>query len=133
MKHPGKGIKGRTIIRYSLLQIPGIILIVLLALAGHYIFLLPLKAAIILILLWIIKDIILFPFVWQSYTGSSPHGAEAMVGRRGIVISAENMPLRVRIGMESWQGRSSLPLEKESPVLVIGYDGMILLVEPAKE
>jgi membrane-bound serine protease (ClpP class) len=61
-----------------------------------------------------------------------PHGADALIGMEGVVISAGLGPDGVvRVGSEEWGAVStSGPLRGDTRIRVTGLDGLVLTVEP---
>ena len=64
-----------------------------------------------------------------------PTGAEAIVGRDGVVVGAGlGTTGVVRVGAEEWRARTSgAPLPGGSPIRVTAFDGLVLTVEPLPE
>ena len=61
-----------------------------------------------------------------------PHGADALIGKEGVVIGAGLGPHGVvRVASEEWRAVSSSgPLPRNTRIRVIGLDGLVLTVEP---
>ena len=61
-----------------------------------------------------------------------PHGADALIGKEGVVISAGLGPDGVvRVGSEEWGAVSSSgPLRGNTRIRVTGLNGLVLTVEP---
>jgi membrane-bound serine protease (ClpP class) len=61
-----------------------------------------------------------------------PHGADALIGKEGVVISAGLGPDGVvRVGSEEWGAVSSAgPLRGDTRIRVTGLNGLVLTVEP---
>jgi membrane-bound ClpP family serine protease len=91
--------------------------------------------AMLVLALWIVKDLALFPVLRVAYepTGGSG-GAENLVGALGSV-SAELAPEGwVRIGAERWRARVAqrhAPVSVGAAVRVTAVEGLLLRVEPA--
>jgi membrane-bound serine protease (ClpP class) len=61
-------------------------------------------------------------------------GAQGMVGARGVVLESLAPGGRVRIGDEVWNARSDAPIDVAHDVIVVGVQGLTLIVKPiAKE
>lgn len=58
---------GRTLLRYALLQIPGIVLVSAVLLLAVRFLGLPSEWVLLILGLWVAKDVILYPFVWRAY------------------------------------------------------------------
>ena len=61
-----------------------------------------------------------------------PHGADALIGKEGVVVGAGLGPDGVvRVGSEEWRAASpSGPLRRDTRIRVTGLDGLVLTVEP---
>lgn len=119
------------ILKYALLQLPGVALLaVILIMAGEW-FDIPARYSFGILLLWVAKDVALFPFVWRAYDTDSRKTANSMIGRRGMARERLSPSGYVYIGGELWQaevieGNSSV--EKGGTVQVHGVRGLTLLV-----
>ena len=122
-----------TTLRYSALQIPGLALACVFAMAAIQWFDVPTWAAGLSVLLWIAKDVVMFPFVWRAYTSRDGGGLHGVRGRIGVVEEALAPHGRIRLGSESWRARAK-PGRAEIPegatVRVVAVDGLRLTVEP---
>lgn len=85
----------------------------------------------LIILLWILKDLILFPFVWKSYRPNHESNHKSMVKKRGVAISDFQDSGLVRIDGELWQAELHNPdetISKDDPVEVKDMQGLKLKV-----
>ena len=57
-------------------------------------------------------------------------GEAALLGARGEIVGWDGDEGRVRVWGEIWRTRAAKPLQKGTPVRVIGRDGLVLVVEP---
>ena len=122
----------RTVLKYSLMQLPGLAACVLILALLRYVMLIPTWSIYIVLSLWIIKDIILFPFVWKAYNGSVPE----MIGGNAIAAERLDPSGHVRIKGELWQAETAKgrpAVEKGQTVTVIDKKGLTLIVERAVE
>lgn len=92
----------RTALRYAALQLPGIVLAALAALAAVSWLALPTKVAALCIVLWIAKDIAMFPFVWRAYAERERH-LHDLRDRSGIAESDLDPRGIVLLGHERWR------------------------------
>ena len=85
----------------------------------------------LLLAVWIVKEIVLFPFVRGAYELSDPSGTAHLIGRDAVVIARLDPAGRVRIGPESWAARlpvGSTPADVDSTVCVKSVEGLTLHV-----
>ena len=127
---PGNRWTGRIFSKYVLIQIPSTVLLILI------IFTINQKVGIPPWLFWgiiigaVIKDIVLFPFVWRSYDSRSTH---PMVGARGIAVDHLSPSGYIRIHGQLWQAELKQgyhSLESGKPVLASDVQGINLIVKP---
>jgi len=88
------------VIRYALYQIPGLILLVLTLLIIRRYIDLSLWVVCGILLLWMVKDAILFPFVWRAYDRSRWGTSGLIVGKQGIAEQRLDPSGHVRIHEE---------------------------------
>jgi membrane protein implicated in regulation of membrane protease activity len=116
--------------RYVLLQAPGVLILVLvLILVRQWIGLSTLFIC-GLVALWVAKDLILFPFLWQAYDRDQ---GNQMIGTRGIAEERLAPSGYVYIHGELWQAevmKGYPPIDRGETVRVRGINGLILLVQP---
>ena len=119
-------------LRYILLNIPAMVLIVLaLILAQHWITM-PLWLSLTIIFMWLIKDVILFPFVWRAYDRDHPPGSRSMIGKQGITRKRLAPTGYVLVQGELWKAEcaeADQPIESEKFVRVVKMEGLKLYVE----
>lgn len=130
-----KFIHGRVYLRYTLFQIPGLILVAALLCWLKQSFSIPLFYVYLFTGLWILKDIVIFPFVWHSYDISSRNVLEKMIGKTGTAVNDINPSGYVRIGGEMWKAEilpGGFAVNKGDSVFVTGVDGLLLTVKPAE-
>jgi len=119
-----------TLARYALFQIPGQVCVALLAFilwewAG-----LPGWAALAVVAGWVVKDAALYPFLRRAYE-VPPHGAAALVGRRGVARRRLAPRGTVAFGAEVWRaeiGPDGAPIEAGTAVRVVAVRGLTLIV-----
>ena len=123
----------RVVIKYSLLQLPAL---VFLALILHLIRLwVQMPAWLIwgMVGLWIVKDMMLFPFVWRSYDQNRLGDANSMVGLHGIVKDRLAPSGYVEVHGELWRAEvmQGAPfVESGGGVRVKEIRGLTLIVQP---
>ena len=123
----------RVVIKYTLLQLPAL---VFLALILHLIRLwVQMPAWLIwgMVGLWVVKDVILFPFVWRSYDQDRLGDANSMVGLHGVAKDRLAPSGYVEVHGELWQAEvmeGASPVENGGSIRVRGIRGLTLIVQP---
>ncbi|HNR12324.1 MAG TPA: NfeD family protein [Thermodesulfobacteriota bacterium] len=122
------------LLRYALLQVPGIILIALLLVVAHTWLSLSPPLAAAFLALWIGKDIILYPFVWRAYDNRQQQsGILTLKGQIGIAEEPLVPAGFVRIQGVLWQAILTDPriqIQKGQKVRVVGGTRLTVFVEP---
>jgi membrane protein implicated in regulation of membrane protease activity len=127
-----KGWSARVVLRYALLQVPFTALVIVVLIWVRKWLDLPLWFICGLVAFLVIKDIVLFPFVWRAYDPDSPALTSTMEGARGIAINDLHPSGYVEIGAEKWQAEvieGSPPIRRGQRVRVHGIRGLTLLVQ----
>ena len=119
----------RIILRYILFQIPAILLVVVIVLWLYYSAIISEYIVIITIILWVLKDFILFFFVWKAYDVSSG----IPLAEKGVSIEDLDPEGYVEVGSELWRattGNESVRIDKGTRVIIKSVKGLTLLVAP---
>jgi membrane-bound ClpP family serine protease len=125
----------RVFIRYLAFEAPSWVLLaaVLVVLVRVWDLSLPLAA--LLLALWVVKDLVLFPVLRIAYEpAGGSGGAENLIGILAIVSADLDPEGWVRIGAERWRARVSrehAPVLAGAAVRVTKVEGLLLRVEPA--
>lgn len=137
MTEPGKKEEshvwtGKLILRYALFQVPGLLALILaLIVITHWINL-PLWLISAIIIVWVIKDIILFPFVWRAYDVRSQDAGQKMIGEKGVANELLDPAGYALVRGELWKAevaKGSPPIQKGAPLMVKEIRGLNLIVE----
>ena len=123
----------RTVAKYILFQLPELAVVSLLAIGARSWVGLPDWATVGIIALWVIKDVVMFPFVRIAYQPGSPGGATSLLGARGTAQDTLQPSGYVRISSELWRAElrsGSPPVEPGDRVRVLRVHGLTLVVEP---
>ncbi len=121
----------RTVFRYTMLQLPALVVLILVLIVLRQWLQIPIWSIWTFTLLWIIKDVILFPFVWRAYDSAT----SAMIGSKGTASERLDPSGHVRIKGELWRARISEngpPIEKGRAVLIMDIRGLTLIVGPGE-
>ena len=122
-------------IRYILLNIPGLAAVILILIIIQHWIALPVWLFLSTIALWVVKDMVLFPFVWRAYDSGSSGRSRSMVGERGIARERLAPAGYVLVRGELWRAEildDGPPVEMGQPVKIVKMDGLTLFVEPGK-
>ena len=123
----------QALVKYTLLQLPVIVLLTIALFVIRQWVDLPLWLIVGIIALWTIKDIAMFPVVWRAYDQSRPGDATSIVGMRGTATERLAPSGYVQIRGELWLAevmQGDKPIERGKRVLVVGIEGLTLLVRP---
>jgi membrane protein implicated in regulation of membrane protease activity len=81
---------------------------------------------------WIVKDLLLYPFVRRFYR--SEPADQRIVGEKGVALSPINPRGFVRVHGEIWQARAAgdggVSIAEGTPIEVREIHGLLLVVEP---
>lgn len=118
------------LLRYAVFQVPGLIAVALLAYLLWRFAGLPSWLAAAAVLLWAAKDAAMYPLVHRAYE-QPPHGAAALIGRRGVVRRRIAPRGTVGFGVELWNAESAdrTSIESGAGVVVVATRGLTLVVE----
>ena len=123
----------RVIVRYALIQLPGLAVLVLVMFMLQWWVNIPMWLLWTIVLLSVVKDVILFPIVWRAYDKDSANHANSLTGLLGTSAERLSPAGHIRVRGELWRVEvvnADLPINKGTPVRVIGSRGLTLIVEP---
>lgn len=123
----------RTHVRYGLLQLPGWAVVGIILLLCDNWFDLPAWSLWVIMILWIGKDIAMYPFVRIAYERMPENSAYGLIGVRGVAINRLDPVGRVQVHGELWKAElvPEVPaVEKGQKVIVRNVRGLTLLVQP---
>jgi membrane protein implicated in regulation of membrane protease activity len=121
-----------TLLKYTLLQIPSLILVIAILMVLKKWLAIPALVVWGIVTLWLAKDIILFPLTWRAYDSVRQDDPHPMVGRRGIVQEPLAPSGYIRVGGELWMAEAigdQRLIEKGERVCVRGVNGLKLFVD----
>lgn len=120
--------------KYLILQLPGAgLFIIALILIRHWVDM-PAWLFWGLIVMWVGKDVVMFPFVRKAYEPQDD--ANPMIGSLGVVMKRLSPSGFVRIRGELWKAHvpdGSMPIDRGETMRVIAIEGLTLVVERAAE
>ena len=120
-----------TLTKYLLLQIPGWILAIIIVAALRAWLGIPLWVAFGLVILWVVKDLAMYPLLRTAYESDVKTGVGQLVGARGVAHGELAPSGYVRVRGELWRAEvrgEGRPISRDSPIRVEGAEGMTLLV-----
>lgn len=121
----------RTLLKYTLAQLPDIVIFVVVMLILQRWLELSTRLVTVLISLWVIKDILMFPILRRSFESDRPEDAQPMVGARGVARDRLDPEGYAWIQGELWRAelvQDHPPIEPGAPVRVESLRGLTLLV-----
>jgi membrane protein implicated in regulation of membrane protease activity len=125
----------KILLRYALLQLPSQALAVIVLVVLRHWLDLPWWLFATCIACWVLKDVILFPFVWRAYDWDRAGSGDSMVGLRGTAVEQLAPVGYVRVRGELWRAEAvddRPPIEAGEPIAVRGSRGLTLLVAAEK-
>lgn len=122
----------KTVQKYMVMQIPGATMVGVLLVIFYYAGYISVGMGALLFTGWCVKDAVMFRFLRSAYEPGPPHGTEALVGLRGVVVDELAPTGSVRIGSEHWTARvadASKRFGRGSKVRVVSVDGYTVIVD----
>ena len=122
-------------LRYILLNIPSLAAVILILIIIQHWVVLPGWLFGSIIVFWIVKDALLFPFVWRAYDWEGPGRSRSMIGERGIAKERLAPAGYVQVRGELWRAvkiDDGPPIEIGQSVKIVKMEGLNLFVEPVK-
>jgi membrane-bound ClpP family serine protease len=126
-------ITGRIVFRYFCIQLIGTLAFILVLILVRRWIELPFWLFVSIAAVWIVKDMILFPFVWRAYDWDREEKTSPMVGMQGIVQQRLDPTGYIQVRGELWQATvadKQTPVDTGKAVRVTGIKGLMLFVEP---
>lgn len=124
-----------TVLKYTLMQVPGALFVgVLLLLFHRWGWLSPSMAAGVMFL-WVLKDALLYPLYRRALEAGPESGAEALAGLHGRAATTLNPRGLVIVRGERWQACSvdDCVIGRGTRVYIHSVRGMLFYVEPVDE
>ena len=120
--------------RYTALQVPGWVLALALGWWVHTSFDVPGWLAPAIPVVWMVKDMALYPLLRSAYEADESPPVERLIGQRGVAVERLAPSGYVRIGGELWRARANdaMPIATHLAVEVIHAEGLLLFVRHAQ-
>ena len=116
--------------RYTAFQIPGWILAAIGGWLIHQWFDIPLWLASGVLVVWVIKDYALYPFLRFAYEADHRPQIERLIGATGKAVGSIAPDGYVRVRGELWRAtiEAAEPIKEDEPVEVVGVEGMTVII-----
>jgi membrane protein implicated in regulation of membrane protease activity len=124
----------RVLFRYALFQLPDLFILILILFILRYFLRIPGYAIGAAIAFWILKDIVLYPFVGRFYDPDFQKDWFSMVGKKGIVKKSLKPKRKILVKGELWLAEvleKDMTINTGETVVIQGIKGLNLLVMPA--
>jgi membrane protein implicated in regulation of membrane protease activity len=125
----------RVVVKYTLLQLPALTLLAIILYFMRLWVAIPAWLIGGIIALWVVKDVVLFFFVWRAYDQDRHTDANTMIGLRGIVKDRLAPSGYVEVHGELWRAEvmeGASPVNSGENIRVRGIRGLTLIVQPDK-
>jgi membrane protein implicated in regulation of membrane protease activity len=125
-----------TWVRYLLFQVPGWVIAVGVLLWLRYGAGLPVWAALWIFVLWVVKDLALYPLLRPAYESGVKAGSDQLVGLPGVAREDLNPRGYVHVRGELWRAElepGDPSISAGSPIRVVAARGMTLVVAPGED
>ena len=131
IRHRIKDIPAKIYIRYALLNLLGVVVLVGILLIIRFYIPLPGWVMVVMVTIWLLKDVALFPLVWRAYDWDRPGISRVMTGAVGVVKKPLVPRGFVQIDGELWKAKnigSEKVVERGTPVRVMKRIGLTVHV-----
>ena len=119
--------------RYALYQVPGLLILVGVVAGLYHWAMLPGWGAVALVVVWMLKDAALYPWLRTAYEPDSRRVIERLIGLAGVAVEPLAPRGYVRVRGELWQAEPAEPdstIDAGRAVTVHAIATDILLVRP---
>ena len=122
------------LVRYALFQIPDVLILLLaLAILQRWVNM-PSWLVWGVVASWLLKDIVMFPFVWRAFEEVSADARQALIGAEGVAAEELDPSGYIRVQGVLWRARvmeQGEAVHKGDNVVVSGVEGLLFTVRPA--
>lgn len=118
-------------IKYLIYQVPGWILVALILFALRYWLELSPRIAIVVFLLWVIKDFALYPLLRKAFEPAGETPVDKMIGLQGVARERIDPRGYIQVRGELWRAEirsGEDPIPAGCPVRIVDVNGMVLIV-----
>jgi membrane-bound ClpP family serine protease len=127
--------KKAILIKYILFQTPDTVIFIIVLIILNRLINISFELFWSLTALWILKDAIMFPFLWYAYAGTVSENRYSLIGTEGIVMEKCDSGGVVLVRGELWQAEvteEGTCINKGELIVVTARKGLILLIKPKK-
>jgi membrane-bound ClpP family serine protease len=120
-----------TFVRYLLLESPGWLLAGVIAGVARQWLGISVEVAVTFVVIWVAKDLLLYPWLKDALAGDAPTPAEKLVGETAVVVEALAPRGIVRLGSELWRAEATpreASIARDRTVRVEAVRGLTLKV-----
>jgi membrane protein implicated in regulation of membrane protease activity len=124
-------IPARVYLKYTLLQLPGTVFLILLLMVIRHWIAIPAWLFWCIIGLWVAKEAVLFPYVWRAYNGNQKGISRSMIGARGVAKERLAPSGYIQVGGELWRAEKLEPgpaIKAGDFVRVVKMEGLKLYI-----
>lgn len=135
LKIKTRGISKKIVMRYVIIQLIETIVPIIVLLWIRRWFDIAGWVVWVIIILWLAKDMALFPLVWRAYDWEGSEKKDSMIGKQGTAKERLDPTGYIRIRGELWQAKifpGTRPIEIGDAVRVVKKQGLTLFVEADK-
>ena len=121
----------RIVVKYFMLQLPGVVAFALVLLLVRHWMEFPDYLVWVLLGLWLGKDIFLFPILWRFYDPTQHPDHFRMIGRKGVAVTNLAPDGYVLVQGERWQAgiaEGGTPIGQGEAICVEAINGLKLTV-----
>lgn len=126
----------KVLMKYILFQLPELALLIVALLLLQFWNILSQITVWAIIAIWIVKDAILFPFVWRSFDFGQHQDANPLIGQVGFTKEKLDPSGYISVRGELWKATISEehpPIDKGKNVRILSCEGLTLVVEAITE
>ena len=121
--------KRKTILRYTLFQIPELVLIIIISILIQHFYDYPNWIILLIIGASILKDFLMFNKTWRAYAVHTSEEFSNVIGKTGLAMKDIKDHGYININGELWKVEVNSPVNKGDSLLVKEINGLKLKVK----
>ena len=129
-------LRSKTIIKYAVLHLAELVLVLVGLIVVNYFISIPIWLLITIPVVWMLKDIFLFPKVWKAYAFEDNNPMRELIGLEATAMDDLDPNGYVRVRGELWKAEirnPRCPGRRGDRTRVVDIKGMTLIVETCNE